>query len=124
MSILDIFFGNKEKTDSRTIGSIECDRSNLVSLVTNLASSFGMSNVGMLSHSSKGIGIKRINNDTFEITLYKYNPPLKIVWSNTAPLSQLAHIIEMLSQDNVSIAAINQFSKQNGSFVQLGVFVN
>lgn len=120
MSILDLFF-NKDKTSANTIGSIECDRSNVVSVFTSLASSFGMSNVGMLSHAGKGIGVKKLTNDTYEITLYKYNPPLKIIWSQAAPLSQLAQIIDRLSVDNVSVAAINQVNQQNGSFVQLGI---
>ena len=121
MAIWDFLFNNKESHDGTVVGTIECDRNNAVQVITGLASTMGMANVGMASHSGKGISISQKDSNTYEIIMYNYNPPLVISWSNTIPVSQLAYVIDQLSQGDQSIAAINNISRDNGAFIQVGL---
>lgn len=120
MSFLSNLFNKSESIDANVIGTVECDKVSVTNIFLGLAQTMGMANVGMQAHSTTGISVKKKDSNTFEITLYKYNPPLVIQWSNTVPFNQLAHVIEKLSKENISVGAVNHVNQENGAFLQLG----
>lgn len=105
MNFFNIF---KQNIDAgETVGQFECASNKLSVAVSSLLDRMGMANPSTLTaHSPKGINITS-KGGKYIITLYMFNPPIEIEWTDMQNLDNLQSFLENLADSETKIGYIN-----------------
>lgn len=122
MNFLNIFKQNIDSQDITSIGQFECAPSKLSLAVSSLLQRMGMSNPSSLTaHSPKGIQIAS-KGGKFIITLYMFNPPVEIEWTEMDSIENLQSYLENIVDTQTKIGYINlKNTAGNITKYQLGI---
>ncbi|RMD77043.1 hypothetical protein D6810_02165 [Candidatus Dojkabacteria bacterium] len=113
----NLFFAKKSGNLVEKIGSFEVvTLENIVGTFLSLMSAMGMASLPVgVSTTGKGVVIRK-RGKKYIIILYRYDPPIKFVWTGPINDSNLLKVITKIAEQNESriIAGINSFRLNNG----------